>query len=408
MARKQAFNDKAIRVLHTGKLPDPATAGLSVEAKAGVHTWRYYRRVRGAADLVRVTLGTYPAYSIPMARKWAAGLNEQVEAGIDPRAAERAAKAAAMTVSDAWALYIAAVERGDRRTLKARTIADKRAIWERDMKPHIGRKRLLDLTPDHLWDMVEAKGATAPVRANRLAAEAKVFLGWCVSRDAQRACVALSANPATSLNGNHYAQSAGGTRMLSNDEIGWFVAALADEKPSYRRALMLMLLTGCRFSEVVEALVSEHDAGTWTIPGSRTKNGRAHVIALGPMGRKFFEEANGKWLAPNTGGGGLIEQRRWYHVRDRVHARMERLAERSLDRWGFHDLRRTLRSNTFRLGIAFEVAEAMLNHARQGLERRYDVGDLSDFTRDGFARWEAHVVSLEARAINKRLTSCYG
>lgn len=36
----------------------------------------------------------------------------------------------------------------------------------------------------------------------------------------------------------------------------------------------------------------------------------------------------------------------------------------------------------------------MLNHARQRLERRYDVGDLLGFTRDGFARREAYVTAI--------------
>lgn len=393
MARKQAFTDKAILNFHTGKLSDPATAGLSLEAKGDARIWRYYRRISGSAVLVRLTLGAYPAHSLTMARKWAAGLNEKVERGEDPRDAERATKAATMTVGQAWALYWADTTSGSRRVLKPRTLADKRGVWTGDIEPALSGKALADITADDLWRLVERKGDTAPVRANRLAGELKAMWMWFGSRAGHRAGIRVATDPTLTLSARYYAQSPGRTRMLSDEELGWFLGAVAAEAASYRRALTMMLLTGCRFSEVVEAPVSEYRDGTWTIPGARTKNAQAHVIALGPWGRDLFEQAKGPWLAPNSHGG-LVERRNWYRVRDRVHARMERLAGRPVDRWGFHDLRRTLRSNTFRLGIAFEVAEAMLNHARQGLERRYDVGDLSEFTRDGFARWEAHVAAL--------------
>ncbi len=405
MARIQAFTDKTIRNLHMGKMSDPTTAGLLIEAKGDTRTWRYYRRVRGTAALVRLTLGTYPAHTLSMARQWACMLNERVEAGIDPRAAERAAKAVTMTVGEAWALYWADTERGTRRILKPRTLADKRGVWMSDIKPTLAAKPLADVTADDLWRLIERKGDAAPVRANRLAGELKVIWAWFQSRAGQKAGIRVDADPTTNLSARYYAQSPGRTRMLSDEEIVWFLTAVSEQAPSYRRAFTMMLLTGCRFSEVVEAPLAEYRDGIWTIAAARTKNATAHAVALGSWGQALFTQAKGEWLAPNSLGG-LVERRNWYRVRDRVHARMERLAGRPLDRWGFHDLRRTLRSNTFRLGIPYEVAEAMLNHARQGLERRYDVGDLSGFTRDGFSKWEAHVADIAlARAVFSRAES---
>jgi integrase len=400
MGQDMAFSAKAIESLSTGKLPDPATAGLFIEVSGGAKMWRYRRRVAGTDAVVKASLGAYPAHTLAMARKWANGLNDQAERGIDPKAEQRARQAAKMTVEAAHALYMAAVENGERRRLKPRTITDKRTIWLRDMAPHIGPKRLHDLTADDLWDMVEAKGAVAPVRANRMAAEAKVFFAWCVSREGQRAGVRLTIDPAASLNGKHYAESKGRARFLSDDEIGWLLVALAQENgcaasTSYRRAFLLMLLTGARIGEVKGAPAAEVRAGIWTIAAERAKNGQAHSIRLGAWGRAIAE-AQGDWLIPHPNGG-TINSEVWYEVRDRLHARMERLAKRTLEPWAPHDLRRTLRSNTFALGIRFEVAEAMLNHARKGLERRYDVSDLSAQMAEGWAAWEAKLVAI-ARA----------
>ncbi|KTT98109.1 hypothetical protein SB4_11865 [Sphingomonas sanguinis] len=284
--------------------------------------------------------------------------------------------------------------KGTRRVLKPRTLADKRGVWTGDIEPTLSAAALNEVTADDLWALVERKGETAPVRANRLAGELKVMWAWFASRAGQRAGIRIDNDPTASLSARYFAQSPGRRRILTDEEIGWFLAAVAVQGASYMRALTLMLLTGCRFSEVVEAPLSEYRGGVWTIPGERTKNAQPHAVALGTWGRELFEQAKGHWLAPNATGKALVERRNWYRVRDRVHARMERLAGRSLERWGYHDLRRTMRSNTFRLGIAYEVAEAMLNHAKQGLERRYDVADLSSYTREGFAAWEAHVRSL--------------
>jgi hypothetical protein len=50
---------------------------------------------------------------------------------------------------------------------------------------------------------------------------------------------------------------------------------------------------------------------------------------------------------------------------------MTKSAGRPIERFTPHDIRRTARSNTKRLNVDFETAEAMLNHLKTGLERTY-------------------------------------
>lgn len=57
---------------------------------------------------------------------------------------------------------------------------------------------------------------------------------------------------------------------------------------------------------------------------------------------------------------------------------MEQAAGRPIERFTPHDFRRTCRSNTKRLKVDFETAEAMLNHVKKGLERTYDTYELED------------------------------
>lgn len=63
-----------------------------------------------AAAVVKLTLGGFPARTIAEARVWANWLNEQVEAGIDPRvAAQKASDHAKMTVAFAHGLSVSVV-----------------------------------------------------------------------------------------------------------------------------------------------------------------------------------------------------------------------------------------------------------------------------------------------------------
>ena len=133
-----ALSPKTIDRLLVGRIACPSHSGLSIEVGSRGKIWRYRRRVSGSAAVVNVVLGPWPAFSIKEAGQWAEGLNEAVEAGRDPREAERAATAASVTVGVAHKLYIEDIARGDRKLLKPRTLLDKNKIWQRDIEPHLG------------------------------------------------------------------------------------------------------------------------------------------------------------------------------------------------------------------------------------------------------------------------------
>ena len=112
--RNMGFTPAAIDLLRQGSLLDPLTPGLRIELLAsGKKKWKYHRRVTGSGEVVKATLGLFPACTIADARKWADALNERVEAGVDPREEERAARErAGMTVARAHAIYMEATREG--------------------------------------------------------------------------------------------------------------------------------------------------------------------------------------------------------------------------------------------------------------------------------------------------------
>jgi integrase len=348
---------------------------------------------------VKLSLGLYPTHSIADAREWASGLNQQINAGIDPReTARRELHLATMTVNRAHELYMEAVGEGRssraRRPNKPRTVADKQDIYRRDIAPKLGRKIIYDVTEADLISLVEAKGKKARVRANRLAAELKVFFGWTASLRGLE--VGLEVNPARRL-GDLRCPETPRSRRLALQEIAWFLKALVPEAHDYRRGMLLWLLTAARLAEVCEARSEELSEGIWTIPALRTKNSVEHCIALGPWGWSLMQ-TNSEWVFPAPKLDGPRSRSCWYKARDRVKKRMEQLADRTIERFTPHDFRRTSRSNTKRLKVDFETAEAMLNHVKRGLERTYDTYELEEEKRAWFLIWEAEIASIALRA----------
>lgn len=276
---------------------------------------------------------------------------------------------------------------------KPLTIVAKLRIYRRDIAPVLGNKAIHAVTEDDLLDLVDAKGLTAKVGANRLASELRVFFGWASSPRGR--AVRLSADPARRLGDLHHPEKAR-SRILSLKEIGWLVQALSEEAPPVRKALLLCLLTAARISEVVRAPTQEVQNGVWIIPPERTKNSHMHRIPLGRWARSLID-LEGEWIIPAARSNGP-RVFGWDHARARVRRRMEGIAGQPIARFTSHDFRRTARSNTKRLGVDYETAEAMLNHVKRGLELTYDRYELEDEKREWFDRWEREIARIACQA----------
>lgn len=253
MAKEKYLTPAIVDGLICVRILDAAVPGLLIEAlPSGRKRWQYRRRVAGTKTVVKMNLGAFPLHSIAAARDWAIQLNAQVEAGIDPREARRAKQAhAAMTVARAHALYMRAVHEGRssraKRPNKPRTISDKLEIYDRDVAPALADKIIYDVTEADLVKLVEKKGRTARVRANRLAAELKVFFGWASSLRGTE--VGFEIDPSRRLGDLRFPETAR-SRKLSLQEIEWFLLALVDEERDFRRGMLAWLLTAARISEV--------------------------------------------------------------------------------------------------------------------------------------------------------------
>src|SRR5207249_1229718 len=76
------------------------------------------------------------------------------------------------------------------------------------------------------------------------------------------------------------------------DEVRWFWDACGDLGEPFGPLLKLLLMSGCRLNEIAQLRWTElnDDRSMISLPGTRTKNGLPHDIALPPMARDILRE----------------------------------------------------------------------------------------------------------------------
>jgi len=176
--------------------------------------------------------------------------------------------------------------------------------------------------------------------------------------------------------------------------------------PATRSVLRLLLLTGQRRSEVVEARKSELeldiDEPVWTIPGERTKNGLLHRVPLCPLAKAEFAKAIAAspddsvyvFASPESEDDEPISA----NAVTRAMARL--VAEIKISRVSPHDLRRTVGTEMARLGLPVHVRSLVLNHSpmsRGVTDAVYNRYAYDREKREALAAWEAHLTQIITR-----------
>jgi integrase len=185
-------------------------------------------------------------------------------------------------------------------------------------------------------------------------------------------------------------------RVLTDAEVKSFWHACDRVGEPFGQVLKILLLTGCRLREVAGMKRSElsDDGVIWTIPGSRTKNGRTHVLTLPPAVRSIIKTVKpiaGDFVFTTTGTAPVNS---WSRIKLRLDDTMK-----PAQPWRLHDLRRTCASGMQRLKVRSEVIERALNHLSgtfRGVAGIYQRDPLTEDVREALQRWAAHVEGLVA------------
>lgn len=191
------------------------------------------------------------------------------------------------------------------------------------------------------------------------------------------------------------------------DELRQFWKATGIMGQPFGPLFRLLLLTGCRLSEIAEMTYSElsDDLSTLHLSGSRTKNGRPHVVYLSPLAREVLRSVKPIEGCPyvfstkakkDVSGFSKAKARRT-HVSgfSKAKARLDGLM--TVQDWRLHDLRRTAATGMAGLGVPPHIVEAALNHvsgAKAGVAGTYNVEAYMRERKEALEKWAAHIESI--------------
>ena len=357
-------------------------SAISARNPEGRRDWflRYRPRRQGQKA---VALGTYPAVSLSEARQRAGEIVAAAKRGIDLIATEEheaeartTAQARARPLSEIAAAYLDSVKPRLRsfRSIESRTRCH--------IIPKLGNKPVGDVTRsdvvEFLDDLEREEGLRHQV--NRCRETLRAIFAYAIERDL------VTVNPVVGVSKRKVEIPR--DRTLTANELTAFWQTI-EKLPELPRAYFrLVLLTGARRNEVGGMPWSELDldAGVWRLPSDRNKSGRAFEIPLSGLVVETLR------ALPRIGplvfalnGMRPMSLHQWI---ERVRRDAKLLDTR------LHDLRRTLRTGLAELGVNFEVAERVLNHAMPSLQAVYNRHNYLAEKRAALTLWAEHILLL--------------
>ena len=185
-------------------------------------------------------------------------------------------------------------------------------------------------------------------------------------------------------------------RVLSDKELAAIWGACRDD--DFGRIVRLLILTGQRREEVGGTTWSELDLarGLWTIPGSRTKNGRAHEVPLPASAAGLLEQTRLALRSGSLFGEGTGSFQGWSKAKAALERRISS-GGTAMEPWRLHDIRRTVATRMAELGVQPHVIEAVLNHVsghKAGVAGVYNRALYAAERRKALDLWGEHVRAL--------------
>ncbi len=157
-------------------------------------------------------------------------------------------------------------------------------------------------------------------------------------------------------------------RILEDTEIAAVLRACDGVKAPFGDMVRMLLLTGARRNEVAHMRWSELNGNVWTLPATRSKNGRPNMLPLPPAAMAVLD------TLPRHSDDGYVftttEGRRPSSAFSKNKRALD--AASGVSGWALHDLRRTVRSKLSELGVPWEVARRVVGHSVDQLDAVYD------------------------------------
>lgn len=339
--------------------------GLHLEVHAtGRRVWQVrYQMGKGRARRTQRWVSIGLADDVTLARAIAKTQEIRASAVLEGKDELVARREAASPQSLDWLFEQWAARHGR----KTAGFAETERIWGKDVSPRIGALIAREVTRQDVAKLRDDIGRRSAPMGDRAAALIGRVFNWAV--DAGH----LAAHPATRL--RRISRNGRGGRVLSMEELRIFLTRLpASRLHDHTKTILLLLaLLGQRRTEVAHMAAGEVRGDTWTIPKTRTKNGREHVVPLPPWAAGVVMSARTDLKPDKVRSNGLLfaSRRGPSSPRAVTRAMLRATAELGIGPFSPHDLRRTVATGMAELQVPEEVRERVLNHTSKSVEGRH-------------------------------------
>ncbi|MGP9507998.1 MULTISPECIES: tyrosine-type recombinase/integrase [Halomonas] len=404
--------------------------GLALEARNDrvAKAWIYRYRINGKQ--FELQLGTYPGMTLAEARQAHREAVKVVEKGLDPRkqrASEKACNLTSWTMQYAFERWIEAYEQTPGRNKQpptTKTVSQQRGRWRRHLAPRLADFYVRDVTRRLIIEVLEQASQKAKVEARHSLNLLRQLLRYCQKREQ------IDVNPTDGLTPSDIAASASAPRQrfLSLPELRQLWQAIDDTRADNEgkattavlsipvaNALKLLILTGCRRSEVAFMRWDEIKKTEWTIPAERAKSRREHKVHLSPLSLELLAEqrqlAADEFVFTSTQSTGKP-----IHP-DSLSTTIARLQGRArkehddraplyhLEHFTTHDLRRTFSTQVTEVLMAEPLlVEMMLAHAPPKLMGTYNRAPRWQSQVDVWQRWSEVIATQVPQDFHSKTT----
>ena len=340
----------------------------------------------------QMNLGIYPEKSLERAHKDYLEAASLVKDGIDPQAAPPAAvEPERMTIADLKSKYVEHIKTH----LVERSVKHQDERLENHLIPVWGQRHVKDIRRRDAIELIEKIASTKPGAARNVLMAARSMFTYALRRELSEynpfSEVGLAV-PASAANDRN--------RTLSDVELKKVVLPYLFSQSGnilLKKALLLILITAQRPGEVAAMHKSELEEDWWTIPWQRIKtekrkgkkNVRDHRVYLTPLAKSVIPLSDDYIFPASRGALGPVRTNTLAH-----HISFQKPNYLGLPRWTPHDLRRTARTGMAALGVQERHAEAVLNHAQEGVKKIYDRHHYDNEKKEALLTWSNHLEKL--------------
>ena len=272
-------------------------------------------------------------------------------------------------------------------------------VLRRHALPRWAKTPIQDLRRSHIHELIDELVQSGRHGVGReLRKHLSRFFNWAVDREI------IADNPIHGFKRGDLQNNDEAGRALEDDEIRWVWHASSSLGYPFGPLYRLLLLTGQRRTEWAAARRSElnSDKRWLEVPKDRYKGDRDHIVPMAEQAWSVFEQlpvwpGNDYFLFSTRGGkvpvSGFSKGKARLDQEISKQIAVEQPGT-TLKPFRVHDLRVTCETRLARLGFNQDVRDAVIGHAKAGLQKTYNKYDYLTEKREAVAAYEAHIMSI--------------